>query len=47
MFDSLKDGIRKSEGPETLAGRLMFYAGVLAASIFGFWALYAGILYLE
>jgi hypothetical protein len=47
MFDSLKDEIRKSEGPEKPGARLILYAGVLAASILGFWALYASILFLE
>jgi hypothetical protein len=45
MFDSLNDEIKKSEGPEKPTARLILYAGVLAASIFGFWALYAGILF--
>ena len=47
MFDSLNEEIRKREGPEKPSARLLLYAGVLAASIFGFWALYAGILFLE
>lgn len=47
MFDSLNDEIRKRQGPEKPTDRLILYAGVVVASLFGFWALYAGILFLE
>ncbi|MBZ5618886.1 MAG: hypothetical protein LAQ69_09215 [Acidobacteriia bacterium] len=47
MFDSLNDEIRKREGLEKPATRMIRYAGVLVASLFGFWALYAGIRFLE
>jgi len=47
MFSSLNDEIRKQEAVEPLTARLLRYAGVLATALVGFWALYAGILYLE
>jgi len=47
MFSSLNDEIRKREAVEPLTARLLRYAGVLGAAMIGFWALYAGILYLE
>jgi hypothetical protein len=47
MFNSLNDEIKKSEGVESPTTRLLRYAGILAASTIGFWALYTGILFLE
>ena len=47
MFNSLNDEIRKAEGAEPPTSRLLRYAGIVAASTLGFWALYAGILFLE
>jgi len=47
MFNSLNDEIRKQEAVEPLTPRLLRYAGVLTASIISFWALYAGIRFLE
>jgi hypothetical protein len=47
MFNSLNDEIRKSEGVEPPTSRLLRYAGIVAASILAFSALYAGILFLE
>jgi hypothetical protein len=47
MFGSLNDEIRKQVAVEPLTARLLRYAGVLAASIVVFGALYAGIRYLE
>jgi len=47
MFSSLNDEIRKQEAMEPLTARVFRYAGVLIAAIIGFWALYAGILFLE
>jgi len=47
MFNSLDDEIRKSEGAEPSTARWLRFAGIVAASTVGFWALYAGILLLE
>jgi hypothetical protein len=47
VFNSLNDEIGKQEAVEPLTARLHRYAGVLTASYIGFWALYAGIRFLE
>ena len=47
MFSSLNDEIRKQPAVESFIARLLFHAGVLAAAVIGFSALYLGILYLE
>jgi hypothetical protein len=47
MFNSLNDEIGKQEAVGPLTARPLRYAGVLTASFVGFWALYAGIRFLE
>jgi hypothetical protein len=47
MFSSLNDELKKQETMEPLTARMLRYAGVLTASLISFWALYAGIRFLE